>query len=227
MHSFRVGKHKKVSRWSSYSLGRPDRSPSLERTFNYSLSLAADSRLPTDSIRIIHENARLCNIIVRCHRSGKRRGKEETETFYFVNFFFFLLSPPFYISFQLTKKVPSFKSETWRDVVIRLFPGILYTSSLSCLCSVTLSQCGTSLQLSSAFDQTRETVASRRTKTIWNHKMPWTLLLNIFSWFSRQVNSQKNLSISLLVTKSDNFSKFLIRVCDCRFAAGDYNKNSL
>lgn len=60
LHSFGVGKHKKVSRWSSYSLDRTDRSPSLERTFNYRLSLRQPvlGSLQT-GIRIIHENARL------------------------------------------------------------------------------------------------------------------------------------------------------------------------
>lgn len=123
------------------------------------VSPADRSRLPTDSIRIIHENARLWGITVCCHRSGKRREKGEPETFYFI---MSSLSPPFNISFQLTKKVPSFKNETWKDVLIHLFPGTLCTSSLLCLCSVTLSQCGTSLPLGSAWDQTREMVCQQQ-----------------------------------------------------------------
>ena len=51
-------------------------------------------------------------------------------------------------------------SETRQDMLIHLFSGPL-CSSLSCLCPVTLSRCGTSLPLSSTLDQTREIVCQQ------------------------------------------------------------------
>lgn len=81
--------------------------------------------------------------------------EEETEIFsigFWVLFCFVshLLCLPFYISFQLTKKAPSFKRKPWQDVLIHLFPAMLPTIPF------TLSESGSPLPRSSALDQIRE-----------------------------------------------------------------------
>ena len=121
-----------------------------------------------------------------CHRSGKRREKEEPEIFYFI----FWLFPPNYISFQLAKNVPSFMGETWQDILIHWFSGTLQFSSPVCILSPFHSVALPYHWIQHVIRQ-EKLYSSRRMKKIGKHKLPWTPLLNLllllFCW---QVNSQ-------------------------------------
>lgn len=91
------------------------------------------------------------DVTVCYHRSWRRR-RLRSSLLGFVVFFFFsrLLCLPFYISFQLTKKAPSFKRKPWQDALIHLFPAMLPTIPF------TLSESGSPLPRSSALDGIRE-----------------------------------------------------------------------
>lgn len=127
------------------------------------VSPASCSRLPTDSIRIVHEDAGPRDFTVCCHRSRRRREKRlQSLLFHFCLFVCllrsvsFCLSFQFYISFQLTKKAPSFKSKPWQDVLIHLFP-VCFVPIPS-----TLLESGSPLPLSSARYQIRGRAHTRQ-----------------------------------------------------------------
>lgn len=113
------------------------------------VSPASRSRLPTDGIRIIHEDVCMYDATVCCHRSWRRRRLRSSLLAFVFCFVSRLLCLPFYISFQLTKKAPSFKRKPWQDVLIHLFPAMLPTIPF------TLSESGSPPPRSSALDRIR------------------------------------------------------------------------
>lgn len=138
---------------------------------------------------------------LQCAVVGQAREERKKSQKPFINFFFFC-----YISFQLTKKVPSFQTETCQDVLIHLFPGSLCNSSRSCLCSVALSQCGNSLPLVQLWIPHEQWHANRIMTTVWTVKHLRLASKKFFVLLNKLANY---LNISLLGTKiitSLNFS---------------------
>lgn len=102
------------------------------------------------------------DVTVCCHRSWRRRRLRSSLLGLVFCLVSRLLCLPFYISFQLTKKAPSFKRKPWQDVLIHLFPVMLPTIPF------TLSESGSPLPLSSAPDQIRE-----RARTPTGERRAW------------------------------------------------------